>query len=219
MFEMSQYRIIDLSRELLPSEQKADGFHRHGSGTRPVELEEFYNALDGARMHFIHSQTHNGTHVEAAYKYSETGADIADTPLETYIGEAVACNFTHKAGQLITPDDFRETGVRGGEIVLVWGAPENRPHMDDTTIDWLIETRIKAIGMQNILSQPPGTPFRRDDPPRNPDARLLLGGVGLIDALVGLDQIVKQRVFFIALPIKMHRVTASWTRAIVLEER
>ena len=100
MLGMSHYRIIDLSHELLPSEQKVDGFHRHGRpafGERPIELQEFYNALDGARMHFIHSQTHNGTHVEAAYKYSETGADIADTPLETYVGEAAACNFTHKA--------------------------------------------------------------------------------------------------------------------------
>ena len=48
---------------------------------------------------------------------------------------------------------------------------------------------------------------------------MLLGGVGMIDALVGLDQIVKQRVFFIALPVRMYRVTASWTRAIVLEEQ
>ena len=48
---------------------------------------------------------------------------------------------------------------------------------------------------------------------------MLLGGVGMIDDLVGLDQIVKHLVFFIALPVRMHRVTASWTRAIVLEEQ
>lgn len=39
------------------------------------------------------------------------------------------------------------------------------------------------------------------------------------DALLGLNQIQKQRVFFIALPVKLRRVAASWTRAIALEER
>ena len=40
----------------------------------------------------------------------------------------------------------------------------------------------------------------------------------IVDALLGLDQIQKERVFFIALPVKLRRVTASWARAIALEE-
>ena len=48
--------------------------------------------------------------------------------------------------------------------------------------------------------------------------RLLLAGIAFLDALTGLHQITKQRVFLIALPVRMQRVTASWTRAIVLEE-
>jgi kynurenine formamidase len=48
---------------------------------------------------------------------------------------------------------------------------------------------------------------------------MLLAGIPILDAVTGLDQITKPRVFFIGLPIKMRRVTASWARAIVLEER
>ena len=73
MIDLSKYRIIDLSHELFPSEQKADGRQRHGKpfhGERPIDLQEFFHSGDGSRMHFIQSQTHNGTHVEAAYKYS-----------------------------------------------------------------------------------------------------------------------------------------------------
>ena len=33
-----------------------------------------------------------------------------------------------------------------------------------------------------------------------------------------LGQITKERVFLIALPLKMQRVSATWTRAIALEE-
>ena len=218
MIDLSKYRIIDLTYELFPSEQKADGRQRHGkpfNRERPIELQEFFHSEDGSRMHFIQSQTHNGTHVEAAYKYSETAPNIADTPLETYMGEAVACNFTHKPGAAITPDDFRDAGVRTGDIALAWGSPDDKPHLTVETVDWLIETRIKALGMENITGHPPGDP---DDVSTNYDAKILLAGIGLIDAPTGLDQIKKPRVFFIGLPVRMYRITASWTRAIALEE-
>ena len=96
MIDLTKYRIIDLSYELVPGERKIDGRYLHGEprGGRPIEVQEFiaYNA----RMHFIQGQTHAGTHVEGCYKYSETGADMASTPLESYLGEAAACNFTAK---------------------------------------------------------------------------------------------------------------------------
>lgn len=221
MIDLSKYRIIDLSHELFPSEQKTDGHQRHGKpafGERAIDLQEFYHAQDDSRMHFIQSQTHNGTHVEAPYKYSETGADSASMPLETYLGETAACNFNHKAGQPITPDDLRDAGVGTGDIVLAWGPPKDRadsPYLTPETVDWLIDTRIKALGIQNISLSPPGTPT---DQRPTPDSRILLAGIGLIDAPTGLDQIKKPRVFFIGLPLRMHRITASWTRAIVLEE-
>ena len=61
---------------------------------------------------------------------------------------------------------------------------------------------------------PRGTPFGKDDG----DGMLLLAGIPFFDGLTGLDQITRRRVFFIGLPVKIRRVTASWTRAIVLEE-
>ena len=35
---------------------------------------------------------------------------------------------------------------------------------------------------------------------------------------VGLNQIKKPRVFFMGLPVKMRHITASWVRAVALEE-
>ena len=224
MIDLTKYRIIDLSHELFPSEQKTDGRQRHGKpffGERAIDLQEFYHATDGSRMHFIQSQTHNGTHVEAAYKYSETGADVADTPLDTYLGEAAACNFTGRDGGPITPDDLRDAGVGSGDIVLAWGAPgprATRPYLTAETVDWFIETRIKALGVENLSLSPPDRPSSPDNTANNHDARVLLAGIGLIDAPTGLDQITRPRVFFIGLPVRMHRITASWTRAIALEE-
>jgi kynurenine formamidase len=220
MIDLSKYRIIDLTAELVPGERKMDGHYLHGRTfyDRPIEVQEF--VAYGARMHFIQGQTHCGTHSEAPYKYSETGADFLSMPLESYIGEAAACNFSHKKpGETITAEDFRKAGVRQGDIVLAWGKPgdEGRlPYITTEATDWLIETRIKCLGLGlgTIMHSPPGTPFGLGDA----DAKLLLAGVSIVDALVGLEQITKPRVFFIALPARLGRVTASWTRAIALED-
>ena len=52
----------------------------------------------------------------------------------------------------------------------------------------------------------------------NAEEQLLRNGIPCVDCVNGLEQISKERVFFIALPLKMKRVTATWTRAIALEE-
>ena len=218
MIDLSKYRIIDVSLELVPGELKLDGRYLHGEpwAGRPVEVQEYIGL--GARMHFIQSHTHNGTHVEATYKYSETGADLGSMPIESYIGEAIACDFAHKkAGEAITSADFHQVGVKTGDIVLVWGSSDTAhdpPYLTVEAVDWLIATKIKMFGFENVLYSPPGTPLGQGDG----DCKLLLAGISMLDGPCGLDQIKKRRVFLIALPVKMRKVTASWTRAIVLEE-
>jgi kynurenine formamidase len=216
VIDLSKYRIIDLSHELVPGERKIDGTYLHGEPFhgRPVEVQEMM--AFNARMHHIQSETHNGTHVEAPYKYSDDGADIASMPVESYIGEAVLCDFAHKGeGEAVTPEDLREAGVKPGDIVLLRGGEQQEePYLTWEAIDWLIEAGIKAIGIEGVRHSPPGTPFGKEDG----DGRLLLAGIAFLDGLTGLRQIQKPRVFLIALPVRMRRVTASWARAIVLEE-
>ena len=85
MIDLSKYRIVDLSHELVPGERKIDG--EYGPGTpwfgRPIELQEF--TFLTARIHFLQAQTHLGTHCEAPYKYHD-GPDIAGTELSFYLG-------------------------------------------------------------------------------------------------------------------------------------
>ena len=216
MMDLSKYRIIDLSVEIVPGERKVDGQYLHGEPAhgRPVEGQEFQ--AYGARMHFIQGQTHTGTHAEANYKYADTGTDLGAMPLASYLGEAAACNLSHKqAEEPVVPEDLRTAGVKRGDIVLAWGnsATEPTPYLTDEAIEWLIEMRIKALAIENLAYCPPGTPYGQNFG----DARLMRGGIAMIDAIKGLEQITKPRVFFIALPVRMRRVTAFWTRAIALE--
>ena len=215
MIDLSRYRLIDLSHELVPGERKQDGSYLHGEPFygRSVEVQEFH--AYNARMHFIQSQTHNGTHVEAPYKYDESGDDIADMPLESYIGEAIVCDLDYRAGEEVTVNDLMGFGVKSNDIVLLRSSlKENQPYLGFEAVDWLINTKIKAFGSENVHHSPPGTEFGLHDS----DGRLLLAGIPYLDALAGLQQITKPRVFFIGLPVKIKRVTASWIRAVVLEE-
>ena len=155
MIDPNKYRIIDLSYEMVPGEQKIDGRYLHGEPTfdRPVEVQEFI-AYE-ARMHFIQSQTHNGTHAERPYKYAEKGPDMAGMPLSSYLGEDVVCDFSNKsAGEAIGPEDLRHAGLRAGDIVLARGntatAGDERPYLTEAATDWLIETDIKLFGSEQL---------------------------------------------------------------------
>ncbi|MBM4435639.1 MAG: cyclase family protein [Actinobacteria bacterium] len=217
MVDLSRYRLVDLSEEIAPGERKIDGRYLHGEPHRgrPVELQEFI--AFGARMHHVQTQTHLGTHAEAAYKYDEHGADLAQMPLGAYRGEAVNCDFSHKAARdPVGIADFQRLGVRTGDIVLAWASPataHDPPFITNAAIDWMIAIRIKAFAFQDIRYSPPGTPLGQGDS----DCRLLLAGIPVYDGVVGLHQLTKRRVFFIGLPAKMRRVTAFTTRAIALE--
>ena len=218
MIDLSKYRIIDLSYELIPGERKIDGTYTHGTTwvDRPIEVQEFM--AYGARMHFIQAQTHLGTHCEAAYKYLDEGPDAARMPLEAYLGEAVFCDFSdRKGGEAITAEDFEKEGVKEGDGVLIRTDAELRgdlPHMTNESLDWLIDTRIKLLASGGNLLYGATYPDHIDA-----ERKLLERGIPTIDALYNLAEIRKKRVFFIALPVKMQRVTASWTRAIALEEK
>jgi kynurenine formamidase len=217
VIDLSRYRVVDLSVEVLPAERKVDGRYAHGDHLwgRTLEVDEYI--AYAARMHLIRGHTHGGTHAEAPYKYAESGLDIGSMPVAAYLGEAAVCDFSGKEpGESVTPADLSERGVRPDDVVLAWANPateQGAVYLSVEAVDWLIDTQIKLMAVENLHLAPPGTPVG----PTDGDGRLLLAGIGLIDGVVGLDQLTKQRVFFIALPIKMRRVTACWTRAIALE--
>ena len=216
MIDLSKYRIVDLSYALIPGERRNDGEYRPGTPWfgRPIELQEFTYMT--ARMHFLQAQTHLGTHCEAPYKYHD-GPDIAGTDLRSYLGEAVVCDFSAKGGgESISAADFEAAGVRKGDIVLVRTGSEldaPRPVMTGEAVDWLMEQEMPLMGSGGNVLYGPDTEGHLEA-----ERRLLGRGVALVDGLYRLDQLTKPRVFFMALPLRIQRTTAAWTRAIALEE-
>jgi len=92
----------------------------------------------------------------------EDGADIPSMPIESHMGEVVVCDFADRPGSPISPDDLQRSDVRPDDIVLLRGPADrsaDEPYLTMESIDWLIDTRIKAFGIDHVRQSPPGTPF------------------------------------------------------------
>ena len=138
MFDSKKYHIIDLSQNLRPGILRADGSYTHGSPNvlygepRRLELRQF-SMLDNEYMHFVETESHIGTHVEAPSHVMANGGkhkkDVSDFPVEKWIGEAIVLDFNHKmpvkgARQPITPEDLAE--VKEGDIILGYNASPDK---------------------------------------------------------------------------------------------
>jgi len=214
MIDLKKYRVIDLSKELRPGIYKANGEYTHSRESRRLELRQWIFSWDKTFMHWVETETHIGTHVECPAHLridgKEGGKTVSEMPLETWMGEASVFDFTAKKpkdgkGQPITPDDLRR--VKEGDIVLTWSPHPypSSPYLTDEAVDLLIKRKIKQIGIQDVGLGNGHDPFLKNEIP-------------IVEGLVNLDKIRKERVFYIGLVLNWYGLDSCWIRAIALEE-
>lgn len=223
MIELNKLRIVELSQELQPGVHKVSGQYRHAGGAPPygnrrLEIRQWINKDDQTFMHWIETETHIGTHVEAPSHLNlngkEGGKSVSELPRETWIGEAVVLNLSHKKpvngkGQPITQEDLRD--VRDGDIVILWSTyPEDSeacPYVPEKLAQYLVEKKIRQFGIAGI-----GLPAASHD-------MFLRNGVPLIEGLAGLGNLKKERVFYIGVPLKWRDLDSCPITALALEEK
>jgi len=66
------------------------------------------------------------------------------------------------------------------------------------------------VGVQNIGVEAPGGSMATHN-------NLLRNDIPLIEGLVNLDKVQKERIFYIGLPLRVKGLDSSWIRAIALE--
>ena len=215
MINLKKYRIIDLTAMIRPGILKVDGRYMHGKELRRFELRQFIFELDKTFMHWIDAESHVGTHVEAPSHYLKDGKSVAELPLETFMGEALVLKFEDLKpidgrGQPIKPAHLEK--VKRGDIVLMWSPYEGieAPYISPKAATWLAEKDIKMLGVQNVGVEAPNSMATHDN--------LLRNNIPIIEGLVNLDKIRKERIFYIGLPLKVYGLDSSWIRAIALEE-
>ena len=215
MIDLKKYRVVDLSKELRPGVRKVNGEYVHGEEMRRLEIRQFIYMPDKMLMHWVDTESHIGTHVEGPSHYPGQEKAPSDLPLEAYMGEALVQNLTSLKpeggkGQPITPSHLEK--VKRGDIVLLW-SPYSRaeaPYISSGAAEWLRERGVKMLGIQGVGLEAPGSTASHD--------AFLKNGIPIIEGLVNLDKLRRERVFYIGLPIKMAHIDSTWIRAIALEE-
>lgn len=205
------WRLIDLSEDVHPSFLNLKNEYVWGNQIRKFEAKQFIAAIDNCIMSFVSAETHVGTHVESPAHLKPDGKSGAELPLSTFIGEAVVLKFGEGA---LGPEHFRS--VRKGDIVLLY-SPGSRCHITPEGGKHLLDTGIRMLGVQGVLPDDPRA-YEIGSGIEPETHKYLLGNdIPILENLTNLDKIAGERVFFVGLPLKIHRLDSSWVRAVAFD--
>jgi arylformamidase len=174
-------------------------------------------------MSDVQACTHVGTHVEAPYHAFREGAQIAELDPRSLIGPAAVVDFSDKeADQPIRREEMigRADHLEKGDILLIrtglsryYLTPRyRRPYLETGAVEWLIERGIKALGIDCS-----GFENRAVENDEVNHRKLLGRGILIVEDMNNLDLLKQQRVFFLALPLRIEGLDACWIRPIAVE--
>lgn len=204
IWSLKGLRIVDLSERLIP-----------GQGDRKLILKPWRWPADNSLMHDIDTMSHVGTHIEMPSHWVEEGRDSATMPVETFFGQGVVLHLHYtESGAPITIQDLKstcKTGIRKSDIVFLtstFPAGGDPPKLSDDTARWLVDQGVKLFGFDSSVKINAANThdiFLRKDIP-------------LTERLQNLKELKRERVFLIALPLRIQGLESSFVRAIALEE-
>ncbi len=220
-------RIVDLSLPIRP----------HVRWTTEVTLvSSFEDPHHPFRSSRLAMPGHGFTHCDGFSHFVPGGVTVDAMPLTTWIGEAAVVDLTHVGANTgIEAADLEARGphVRAGDIALLrtdwprrrsWETREFWTEAPWTTAEacrWLVARGVKAVG----YDYPPDFPIRHlVTGERRPVASeewathhtFFPAGVGVIEYLTNLDQLGRDRVRFVALPIRLEGGDGAPARAIAI---
>jgi kynurenine formamidase len=197
-------------------------------GQRGVESEpKFTVARDGWNAATWHLYSHTGTHMDAQLHF-EAGPETIDTkPLEACLGPAWVVGVSP-----VTP--HMEIGVShlgaiagrtspGDSLLLRTGWSRHAgnpatyrdalPRISEDLARWCVDQRLRMLGVE-----PPSVADVNNLEEVTRIHRILLGGgVTIVEGLVHLDRLTRERVFFCALPLKLAGGDGSPVRAFAFD--
>lgn len=210
-------RIVDLSLTLR-------------AGMRGVAMEPNTSIADtGYNTTNLHLLSHAGTHMDAPRHFLVDGGSMDGMSLDRCVGPAWVVDLSHKEPHsLITVADLAPVAawVEPGTRLLLrtdWdlqvGLPDFRTHLPRISLElarWLVERGVALLGVQT----PSVASLRPEDHAELVDVHqtLLRGGVVIVEGLANLRELRRDRVQFIALPLKLEGCDGSPVRAIAIED-
>lgn len=202
--DLTRYRILDLSKEILPP----------GTEDRPFKVQKSFLS-DRTYKHDVWTHSHVGTHIEASSHFYDDGKDINEYPLEAFFGRAILLDAEPEVIDAKSIESLIGDIIKEQDIVICRNrrVGSGYPYLTAESARWLAEWNIKMLGIDTNFK------LGRDvEEGRLIHDILMSKGTTLIEFLDNLHLISKREFFFIALPYKV-KMDSSWTRAIAIEER
>ena len=243
MTDLSGYRVVDLSAELISQVTRLDATVEPGKRDvydMPWIVEETINEKDLTIEHLIGGNLaslpdypiaglsgHMGSHTQLGIGHNDNWTELPEgmrgiweMPIDTFYGEAVVCKLDHIKGQPIRPEHLSK--VRQGDIVILGSShteADDFPWLEGDTADWLAEEmkiQMLCVGVPGISWE---TNTQAPEPTNSPTHRAMTGNnIPITYPLSNVETLTKERVFFMSLPLNVERMEGTWVRAIAIEE-
>lgn len=155
MEQLGPYKVVDLTRKLLPSVEK-----------RRLIVRRFFKEESQDYHSDIDLTSHLGTHVESPYHYKDSWPDIASLPVIHFMGRGVRLHLTEIAPRAeITRADLDKADrgrVRREDIVILTSPfhcipfsndPEDqRPWLGEKAGLWFADKSVKGVGFGDSVA-------------------------------------------------------------------
>ncbi|QCX02288.1 cyclase family protein [Aggregatimonas sangjinii] len=183
-------------------------------------------AEDGWNATTLHIYSHVGTHMDAPVHFEVTDQTIDQIPVERFVTEAWVLNLTHiQPSALITVADMdpitNKIG-KGQSLILHTGwskklytdAYRNKlPRVSKELAKWIGE---KGIGLLGV--EPPSVADVNNIKEVTEIHTILMkNDIIIVEGLTNLDQLTKEKVTLVALPLKVENGDGAPARVIAME--
>ncbi|MHC4595469.1 MAG: cyclase family protein [Planctomycetota bacterium] len=208
-------RIIDLTLSLEPA--------MRGVKFEPARVLE----KDGWNAMTLHLYSHCGTHMDAPKHFGVSDQTIDQIPLDKCMGPAWLVDLSGiKPRSLITVEDLgpHQKKIQAGDGLLIrtgWsgyvGHPEYRDALPRLSLElarWCADNGVRILGVE-----PPSVADVHNIEELTTIHRVLLeSGVIIVEGLANLQAITKEKVTFMAFPLKIIDGDGAPARALAIEE-
>lgn len=185
-------------------------------GDTPFELGLVARIADGSSVNVgaLMSSVHNGTHADAPFHVTDSGAKVGELPLDAFIGSAVVVEAD--IALELRGDSLEAAVGRGTRVLLRWGRtdysrfPEAVHEVPPEWIDELATLDVPLLG----TDQPSVDPV--DSKSLDAHHACARAGIQILENLV-LSDVAPGRYELVALPLRLMEGDGSPIRAVLID--
>jgi len=199
----------------------------HAAPTMPLDPKcavIVHHTIDSMKYNITQliMSTHHGTHLDAPFHFFDNGRTVDKLDLSRCVGPAEVLDFSRvKSEYNLTPRDFKsyESRITPGSRLLLrtdWWQKYPRkeyffdgPMISPELARWLVRKKIVMLGLE--------TPGVHPVEWEKVHKIFLKAEIVIVEALAHVNKLNKDRVFFIAAPLKIKGRDGSPVRALAVE--